>query len=99
RSVERSTEILAHSPPFQAASPWVTSPSSSVVPSPRTWMVLPIEPENDESTKICRGGSQCAPPPLVRGENVCELNGRARKKPLSDACVLPPGLITRSQAA
>ena len=62
-------------------------------------MMLPIEPENDESTKISCGAFQLAPPLVERATNVCDLYDRALNRPWSDACVLPPGPTMRSQAA
>jgi hypothetical protein len=61
--------------------------------------MLAIEPEKDDSTKISWGVSQLAPPFVVRVKNVCDLNERELKIPWSDACVLPPGVMIRSQAA
>ena len=59
-------------------------------------MMLPIEPENDESTKSCCGVSQLAPPSVVRVKNVCDLYDLEWIMPWSDACVLPPGVTMRS---
>ncbi len=69
-----------------------------MVPLP-TWMMLPIEPEKAESTKICCGVSQLVPPFVVRVKNVCDLYEREWRMPWSDACVLPPGVTIRSHAA
>ena len=61
--------------------------------------MLPIEPENAESTKISCGVSQLAPPFVERVKNVCDLYDFEWMMPWSDACVLPPGVTMRSQAA
>ena len=65
--------MLPHGPPFQAALPYVRSPSSSVVSAADRERCSPIEPENDESTKICCGVFQVAPPSVERVKNVCDL--------------------------
>src|SRR5256885_15701876 len=97
-SLELSTDTLAHLPPFQSALPYVSSPSTSV-PSDNTRIMPPIEPENVESVKICRGADHVAPALVDLLKNVCDLNDREWKMPWSDACLLPPGVTRRSQVA
>jgi hypothetical protein len=61
--------------------------------------MLPIDPENEASTKISFAGSQLFPPSVDRVKNVWDLNDLEWMIPWSDACVLPPGVMKRSQAA
>src|ERR1051325_3575184 len=97
-SVERSTATLAQSPPFESFLPKMSRPSSSV-PSDSTRIMPPIEPENDELTKICCGSDQVAPASVDLLKNVCCLYERELMMPWSDAWIVPPGVMNRSHVA
>src|SRR5438477_11091782 len=89
-SVARSTATLAQPPPFESVLPNVSRPSSSV-PSDSTRIIPPIEPENDEVTKICCGSDQVAPASVDLLKNVCCLYDRELMMPWSEAWMVPPG--------
>ena len=73
------------------------NPSTSVR-SGRTLMMLPIVPAWVPGLKRTRGGSQLAPPFVVREKNACWTYDAAWKRPWSDGGK-PGGDTKRSQAA
>src|SRR6476620_5505680 len=95
---ELRTDTLPHGPPFQAAFPYVNRPSIRA-PFATTRIIPPIEPENDVSVKSWCGASHVTPPFVERAKNVWDLYDFEWAKPLSDACVLPPGVRSRSHVA